>query len=407
MVTAILTIVISLVLSLYITRKILAPATIVSGIWLFCILAYWLYPHGYINLSDQFYIGISLWVGFFTFFSLFRQSTSIRDRHTDEPAKLVRDIYFIITLISFPISVWGIFSIVQAHGLTNHLYASLRNIAIGNIRGVEEGASNNYFATLWLVTYAIELLHFNRKNLGRLIILLLVNFAWAFLVMAKMNFLNLIITSLAILFFKNIIKPKVIYISLAVVFSFFTFLQVIRTVGAENEDDLHYDFFSQYVLSGMPAFEKIKPESSKYFGESSFRFFYKVSEKLGISDKTPENALQPFINVGKKEASYSNVYTTLYPFFKDFGYLGIIIFGALTGFFYGYLYKGLINKNNAFMVSYSILTASIFIQFMSDNTLSTLSFILQIIIFSHLPYWIKNISVKNESNNPIEQNEYR
>ncbi len=192
------------------------------------------------------------------------------------------------------------------------------------------------------------------------------------------------------------IKPKVIYISLAVVFAFFTFIQVIRTVGAEDKDDLKYDFFSQYVISGMPAFEKIKPSSSEYFGQSSFRFFYKVANKLGISSKTPEDALQPFTNVGKTKPSHTNVYTTLYPFFKDFGYLGVIIFGALTGLLYGYLYKGLINSNYPFFVTYAILGTSLFIQFMSDNTLSTLSFVIQIIIFSHLPYWTTKLFQKTK-----------
>ena len=396
MIIAIFTTTISLLLSLFLTKKILAPSTVVSAIWLFCILAFWLYPHGYVKLNEQFHIAISLWVGFFSFFSLFRQSISIRERHTTEPAKVVRDIYFIIALISFPLSVWSVFSIIQDYGLSGHIYSALRDIAIGNVRGLEEGISNNYFATLWLVAYCIELVHYNKKNLARILILFVINFGWAFLVMAKMNFLNLLISTLTILFFKNVIKPKVIYISLAVVFAFFTFIQVIRTVGAEDKDDLKYDFFSQYVISGMPAFEKIKPSSSEYFGQSSFRFFYKVANKLGISSKTPEDALQPFTNVGKTKPSHTNVYTTLYPFFKDFGYLGVIIFGALTGLLYGYLYKGLINSNYPFFVTYAILGTSLFIQFMSDNTLSTLSFVIQIIIFSHLPYWTTKLFQKTK-----------
>lgn len=405
MITAIITISLSLALSLFLTKKVLAPTTIVSALWLFCVIAYWIYPHGYSSLKDQFYIGISLWVGFFCFFALFRQSLSIKERHIGEPSALISNIYFIITLISFPLSVWGIFEIVQQYGLSKHLYASLRNIAVGNVKGLEDGLANNYFATLWLVAYAIELLHFKKTRLSRLLILFFINFSWAFMVMAKMNFLNLIFTTLAILFFKKIIKPKVIYVSMAVIFISFTFLQVTRTVGANKSSDLNYDFFSLYVMSSIPAFEKTKPASSEYFGQSTFRFFYKVGEKLGLTDKTAEDALQPFTNIGKQQATYTNVYTTLYPFYKDFGNWGIIIFGAFTGLFYGYLYKGLLKNNKPFIVIYAIFTSSLIIQFMSDNTLSKLSFVIQIFVLSHLPYWFGKNSYSNDTSNTSENNE--
>lgn len=387
MIIAIITTFISLMLSLIISKKILAPATIVSAIWLFCILAYWLYPHNYLDLNGQFYIGISLWVGCFSFFSLLRESLSIKDKNTAEPNQLIRNVYFIITLISFPISVFGIFSIIQQHGLSNHLLSGLRSLAIGDLKGLEEGTSNNYFATLWLVTYAIELLHYKKKRLPRIIMLLLINLSWGVMVMAKINFLNLIFTSLAILFFKNVIKPKAIYISIALLFVFFSTFQVIRTVGAKDKDDLTYDFFSLYVLSGMPAFEKTHANSSEYWGKSTFRFFYKVGEKIGITDHESEKALLPFINIGKKNPTHTNIYTTLYPFYKDFGYYGIAIFAALVGFFYGFLFKGLMNRNNALLITYSILSASLVIQFMSENTFSTMSFVIQILFLSHLPYW--------------------
>ncbi len=403
MITAIIVISLALALSLILTKNVMAPTTIISALWLFCVVAYSIYPHGYLNLKDQFYVGISLWVGFFCFFALFRQSLSIKNKHTSEPSTSISNIYFIITLISFPLSVWGVFEIVQQYGLSKHLYASLRNIAIGNVKGLEDGLANNYFATLWLVSYAIELLHFKKARLSRLLILFFINFSWAFIVMAKMNFLNLIFTTLAILFFKKVIKPKVIYISMAVIFIFFTFLQVQRTVGADKSSDLNYDFFSLYVMSSLPAFEKTKPASSDYTGQSTFRFFYKVGEKLGLTDKTAEDALQPFINIGKSKAVYTNVYTTLYPFYKDFGYWGIAIFAALTGLFYGYLYKGLLSDNKALTVMYAIFTSSLIIQFMSDNTLSKMSFVIQIFILSHLPYWFKlNI---NSDNKKIDKNE--
>lgn len=397
MVIALIIILTTLILSLITSNRILAPTTIISSIWLFIILAYWVYPHGYYPLKGQFYTAISLWVFFFGLFAMLRQSISVSKRHTEPPTKLIRDIYFIIALITFPISVFKIYSAIQEFGISSNIFAGLRDIALGSIQGMDEGLSNNYFATLWLVAYAIELLHYNKKNLYRILILLVINIAWAFLIMAKISFLLIFFVSLSILFFKDVIRPKVIFISLGVIFLFFTFVQVIRTTGAESKDDLRYDFFSLYVLSGVPAFEKVAPSSSQHYGESTFRFFYKVAEKIGIVDVEAADSLQEFTNVGVKKKSNTNIYTTMYPFYKDFGYWGIVIFAMLTGLLYGYLYKAVVTEVYPSIIVYSIMMTSLFIQFMSENTFTAFSFLIQIIIFSYLPYWLNGVLGKNKT----------
>jgi oligosaccharide repeat unit polymerase len=274
-------------------------------------------------------------------------------------------------------------------GLLNNIFFNLRSAALGNVKGLEEGTSKNYFAPLWLVAYTIELLHFNKKRIWILIFLLFVNLSWAFLIMSKLAFLNTIVATLVVLFFKNIIKTKTILISLGVLFVFFGYFQILRSSAVvKKRDELNYNFFTLYVLSGMPAFETIQPNSSEFFGQNTFRFFNAIAYKTGLSSKKAQSPILKFTSVAKDNKVSTNVYTTLYPYFKDFGYKGIFYFALFTGIFYGYIFKKAKRRDNPMIVTYSILVAALVTQFMNETTVTTISTLIQILILSHLPYWI-------------------
>ncbi len=396
MIYAIIITSISLLLSLRTSKNIFAPATLVSALWLFCILAYNFYPHNLFQLKSQFYTGISIWVGVFTLSTLFTQSIFQKSINTEQPNLKFRNFYFFLTLITFPYMMWYIFNLLSELGLLDEIFINLRSAAIGNVKGLEEGTTTNYFATLWLVAYIIELLHFNKKRIWILFFLFFVNFSWAFLIMSKMSFLNLFLGTLAVLFFKKKIKTKTILISLAAIFFFFTYLQILRSRDVDLKDDkLNYDFFTLYVLTGMPAFETIRPNSSEYFGQNSFRIVNAITYKTGLANREPQDPVLKFIPVNEEKKIVTNVYTTLYPYFKDFGYKGIFYFALFIGIFYGYIYKKAIKSDNPMIVTYSILVAALLTQFMNETTLSTMSFLIQILILSHLPYWAnKKLTIK-------------
>lgn len=405
MIYAIIITSISLLLSLRTSKNLFAPATLVSALWLFCILAYNIYPHNLFHLKSQFYTGISIWVGIFTLSSLFTQSIYQKSNNTGNPNLSLRNFYFFVTLITFPYMMWYIFNILREAGLTNDLFLNLRTAAMGNIKGLEEGTSKNYFAPLWLVAYVIELLHFNKKRIWIFILLLLINLSWAFLIMSKMAFLNIFIPTFVVLFFYRSIKTRTILISLGAILIFFTYFQILRSREIElKNDELKYDMFTLYVLGGMPAFETVKPNSSEYFGQNTLRFINAVGYKTGLTNRKAQNPLLEFVTVSEDKKVHTNTYTTLYPYFKDFGYKGIFYFALFVGFFYGYIYKKALKRDNPMIVTYSILFAALVTQFMNETTVTTLSFLIQIIILSHLPYWMnKKLTIDNklEITNPI------
>ena len=397
MIYAIIITLISLLLSLRTSKNIFAPATLVSALWLLCILAYNLYPHNLFPLKDQFYTGISIWVGVFTFSALFTQSIFQKSNNTEDPNMSFRNLYFFLTLITFPYMLWYIFNLLSELGLLSNIFMNLRSVASGCVKGLEEGTSKNYFAPLWLVAYIIELLHYKKKRIWILIFLLFVNISWAFLIMSKMTILNIFVATLVVLFFKNKIKTKTILISLAALFVFFTYFQILRSNKTEIKNSKNYDLFTLYVLAGMPAFETIHPNTSESFGQNSFRFIDAVAYKTGLTNRKAQSPILKFVGVNNKKSIYTNVYTTLYPYFKDFGYTGIFYFALFIGFFYGYIYKKALKKDNPMLVTYSILFTALVTQFMNETTFTTISFLIQILILSHLPYWMnKKITISNE-----------
>lgn len=407
MITALIIISICFVLSFIILKDIFAPSVIVSALWLFCIILFNVYPHNLIGLNGMFYTSISIWVGVFTISALLVNSFSHKTNNTKINNQSIRSIYFYISLITFPIAIWNIFKFFTELGITTNIFYNLRLAALGGFKELEEGTSKNYFAVFWLVTYILELYLYEKKYKWRVISLFIINFSWALIVVSKWNFLYLFSATLFVLYIKKIVKIRHLLIFGGVIFLFFSYLQIQRTLEVYRSKDgkLDYDMITLYMLSDMPAFEKIKPESSKYYGEKSFRFFYAVGYRTGLSDTKPSNPILPFIDVSgiKNVTMYTNTYTTLYPFYKDFGNKGVIVFAILSGLFCGYVYEKVRRKNIPMIIIYSLVVASLITQFMNESMFTGLSLFLQVIILSHLPFWTKIRCQKKQ--NKVEQHE--
>ncbi len=83
------------------------------------------------------------------------------------------------------------------------------------------------------------------------------------------------------------------------------------------------------------------------------------------------------------------VVVNLYPFFKDFGYRGICVFGLIYGAFHMLVYKGYKNRNDILIIVFSIICPFLLLQFFSEYILSNFSTILQMLIISLIPYFLK------------------
>ena len=208
------------------------------------------------------------------------------------------------------------------------------------------------------------------------------NLFYAVISLGKTNFLTLFAVTLIILLHKKLIKAKVAFLGAALLFLVFVFIQILRSNAGESLD--LNSFIAMYFLSGVPAFETVTPHSNVYFGENTFRFFYAVRYELGLSSIKPVNPVLPFINV----PILTNTYTVLYPYYKDFGFAGIAVFGSFAGYVYGWMFRKLQLKDYYFTTIYAILSVGLFVQFMNETIFTLFSQNLQYVIIALIPFVI-------------------
>ena len=95
-----------------------------------------------------------------------------------------------------------------------------------------------------------------------------------------------------------------------------------------------------------------------------------------------KNTVLDYVNV----PTPTNVYTILYPFYKDFGYWGIGIFGLLYGAMYNTLHRGYIFRNGMCVILYAIILPYLFSEFLGEFIFTNFSSHLQIFGAVMIPY---------------------
>lgn len=188
-------------------------------------------------------------------------------------------------------------------------------------------------------------------------------------------------TSLKMISHKINLK-EILLVSFTIVIIFFIFAVVMGKGGSTD-----YDFkgnitqvtemFFWYMLSGIKAFDIfLQNQIQLNYGSFTFRFFYALGFKLGISNTAPIELVQPFMFIPLP----TNVYTIYYTYIQDFGILisffFILIFSAVHTIFYYSAKRG--NERDRFF--YALLMYPLIISFFQDQYFSLLSTWLQYII---------------------------
>ena len=384
MIYAIITCTVMLILGLVCSKyNIFAPSVITSGIWLVCVLLFLLMNHNLYPLTSKFYLGISIWVFCFSIASLLMQSLKAHEQSEKVPSQSIRNIYYYVSIVTFPLLLLQAYEVISI-GFTHNWIYDLRAASVGIIKSIDPAEMSPFYVVIWLVGYLIELYYYSHKNKNRVIILGLLYFLFACITVSKTSFLTLFISTIFILFLKNKIKTKHIFIGILILFFFMEIVQGFRSRGKDHDVD-RKGFISTYVLSNMPAFETVQPNSSKYWGENTFRIFYAVGYKLKLTDKKPLDPILPFIQV----PVVTNTYTTLYPSFKDFGYTGIAFFAMFIGGLLGYIFKNLQRGNVVFIIIYACLLTALIVQFANEVFFTFFALQLKYIIVAIIPFMFK------------------
>ncbi len=366
-----------LVWGLYFSKKfIVAPYIITPFIWLVCFILWVILNHDLPTPSNNFFICITIWICGFTISSMFTDSLSTRlSSSKKEPSKLVRDIFLLLCVITTLFFLaWSFESLRMDVDMPWAL--KLRYASLGMKDGKIYGGLQVF---LWQVTYLIELYYYDKKKWYRTAIPATSYLLYSFLTMSKAGFLNIFIMSVSLLILKNgnsIIKKFFPYIILLIVV-FFT-LQTLR-IGSQSSKN---DTVILYALSSIVAFDTLEPYSAQYTAENTGVFFYRMANKLGLSDIPPKKPILPFI----EKPIITNTYTVLYPFYVDFGRVGIAVFAVILGLLAGLFFGKSKHGYPAYSILYSYLTTVVIMQYAAETFLTNLSGHIMFVFLLSIPF---------------------
>lgn len=367
---------------LFARRRWYAPSVLLTGIWLFTLISYAIIDRGFHPLKPEIIEALTVWITGFTITTWIIQSIYLKPLLKDiEPSTPVRDIYYYFTLVTLPVMIWAVVMIVRHAG--GNPFSALRD---ANVRENDQGIrTTGFFVIFWMVSYIMELRVMSKSNRGRIIVLFLINLFYVIVSMGKMNLLILFLSTVIILSEKNIVKLKHMFLIVPVLLGLMLVLQTAR--GSLPSKSRLGAFCSVYLCSSLSNLNtNVVPQSAEQPGENTFRLFYAVRHKIDGKTKVVDPILDySTVAIGKKFYR-SNTYTALYPFYKDFGMVGVWIFSIVLGLLFGALFKSGEDGSICALVLYAILAGCILMQMMGDTVFTVLSQNILYLIATLIPF---------------------
>ena len=371
---------------LFARRRWYAPSVLASGVWLVSLVAYSWIDHGLHPLTNETCSMITYWLALFCIPCWCVQSVYIKPIFKDiRTSVTARDIYYYLTLFTLPLMVFSVLLVVARSG--GNPFSALRDANVAEDNGIR---TTGFFVIFWMVSYIMELQVVSKQNLGRVVLLFLVNLFYAFISMGKMNFMILFLASAIILTRRKILKIWHLAIGGVVMIFLFVGIQTIRGSYTTPKK-----FAALYLTSSLGNLNtNLKPESAEHWGENTFRLFYAFKSALDGGHTKPVDPILEFKRVEVGEFVFgSNTYTALYPFYKDFGKTGVMVFAVILGLLFGYLFKTSEDNSDFALVLYAILAGSIVMQFIGDTFFTVLSQNIQYLVAALLPFIISKYNL--------------
>lgn len=376
-------------------RRWYAPTVLATGVWLVSLIAYAWIDHGLHPLTNQTCTIITSWLTCFCLPAWCVQSVYIKPIFKDVTTSVTaRDIYYYFSLATLPLMILSVVWVIARSG--GNPFSALRDANVSETNGIR---TTGFFVIFWMISYLIELQVISKNNIGRVILLFFINLFYAFISMGKMNFMILFLASAIILTQQKIIKLWHLAIGGVLLLFLFIGIQTIRGSYTTPKK-----FAALYLTSSMGNLNtNLQPETAEHFGENTFRLFYAVKSSLDGGRTKPVDPILDFKRVEVGEFVFgSNTYTTLYPFYKDFGKNGVMIFAVILGLIFGYLFKTAEDNSHFSLVLYAILAGTIVMQFIGDTFFTVLSQNIQYLVAAIIPFII---SKYNLFSNLIKRND--
>jgi len=172
-----------------------------------------------------------------------------------------------------------------------------------------------------------------RRDKITLVLATTATLAMSVLTFARTPVYMLIVGVLGILSFRKTIRPRTVFVSIALTLTLALFLGALLGKGPEFREGKStagavVENLAVYFVGGPVGFGQIMG-NPELVGEKglSLRFFTQAAQSLGADIELPNNVLGYFSDV------LGNVYTIYYAYWLDAGWWGIMLLALLAGFF--------------------------------------------------------------------------
>lgn len=370
-------------------KSVIGPLFIMPFIWGVFLFLYTVIPHGLYDLQSQFLAALLLWV---LFFLLGAYAVSLKNSNTNSFIdnnfslynKQIFNVFFYLVIIFSPLVIIALVTEAMKVGF-EYFFLKLRMINTGI--DDDDTFTLGPLAYVFNFTNVVLLLFtFYKDKVSNIKYYLVLIFAvlLGLITLARTSLVVLFLSIFVILYLKRKLK-KWHYLAGAMVFFVFivliTFLRSLHESNSTGNNELLI-----YLFAGMPAFDQVNYIAQEQFGIYTFRFFYALLNSFG-GNYIVEKTILPYSMVPE----LTNVYTVMFPFYKDFGYLGLIIFGFMYGILTKFTFNSAVKGNNFAILFYSMIFPVLLLQFFGEYLFSNLSTYLQYVIILLIPKMFKII----------------
>jgi len=354
----------------------LSPLSIHVLSWFIVSLFGFLFKDDFFNLTSKFFEIWLIWFFeiSFIFYAICRKNKIIRQKF-NLPTKF--NYYYFLLFCN----ICGFIVIIKTGLLTPGGFSQNLRMAM---LGRENSDLGTVFLTrvepLMLVLLLYEYLA-NRQYKRNRYLLSLILWQLMYIVgsMSKMAIIMPLFSLLVVRYFKYKTPMKKLFFMICLLLLLVSTLQIIRDLGAEKSlDHDFFDLIAIYIYSPTLAFNEVisyKQLLNNNFGWFSLGFFYKIFGGV-FALKDLGNPMPGWLFVPVP----TNVSTGIYPFYYDFGIIGVIVFGLLISVFYATLFNAA-NRGSLFAILlFACTIGSLFLEIFNDTLVLGLSLLIQYII---------------------------
>lgn len=357
--SSLLTVLSVFAINIYIKKgDLLFPPVLHSGLWLMVLILYYITHSYFITPNDSVFFLIAISCVLFSASAIIASGSGIRDREANSKNEFFRivsnnsgSLLLLSVAILFIISRRSL-EIIGNYDLAS-AYFALRNAI--NYGEAEDGYGViRYFFTINnFILFSITLTVANCPGAVprfRLYLFILISLMAAIISTSRTQLFMTFILAILPAYYYGKIKLKAIVIMLAAILVP-TALLMALALGKMPDNIL--ETFAIYTVSPLIALstqlEILSPNSG---GEHTFRFFHALFAALGYENQA-RPLVQNFVNVPFE----TNIYTSFYPYYLDYGISGVLAFQVLLGLFHGFLYRRVSNgsrkliNSSIFMIS--------------------------------------------------------